>query len=96
MPLKYPAGYERFHHLLILLKLKTSYKGSFLAIKRLLNACLLESFTLFVKKLHRRPKRSSRGRRKIDHEAVFKYTVRQVMEGEANHLNALTYDPVIL
>jgi len=51
---------------------------------------------LFVKKLYRKPKRSSRGRRKIDHEAIFKYTVRQVMAGEADHLNDLTYDPVIL
>jgi IS4 transposase len=84
------------HCLLMLLKLKTGYKGSFLTIKRLLKACLLEPFTLFVKKLYRRPKRSSRGRRKIDYEAVFKYTVRQMITGEADHLNDLTYDPVIL
>jgi IS4 transposase len=39
--------------LLMLLKLKTSCKGSFLAIKRLLKVCLLEPFASFVKKLHR-------------------------------------------
>jgi len=35
-------------------------------------------------------------KRKIDHEAIFKYTLRQVLTGQADHLNDLIYDPVIL
>ncbi len=81
--------------LLMLLKLKTGYKGSLLEIKRLLDTYLFKPFTLFVQKLHQKPKRKSKGRRKIDHEAIFQETVRQVMAGEAEHLDTLTYDPLI-
>jgi len=79
----------------MLLKLKTGYKGPLLEIKRMLDTCLYEPFTAFVQKLYRKPKRKSRGRRKINHEAIFKETLRQVMAGEADYLNDLTYDPLI-
>jgi len=81
--------------LLMLLKLKTGYKGPLLNIKRFVNACLYEPFTAFVQKLYRKPKRSSKGRRRIDHEIIFQETVRQVMAGEADHLDDLTYDPLV-
>jgi len=55
----------------MLLKLKTGYKGPVLEIKRLLDTCLFKPFTLFVQKLYRKPKRSSKGRRKVNHEAIF-------------------------
>jgi len=42
------------------------------------------------------PQRKSKGRRKIDYKAIYQETVRQVMAGEAEHLNDLIYDPVIL
>ncbi len=57
--------------LLILLKLITSYKGPLLTIKRLLDTCLYDPFTVFVQKLYRRPKCKSKGRRKIDHETIY-------------------------
>jgi transposase len=38
--------------LLMLLKLKTNFKGTLLTIKRLLNTCLLEPFNIFLKKLN--------------------------------------------
>ena len=81
--------------LLMLLKLKTGYKGPLLNIKRLLGTCLYEPFTAFVRKLYHRPGRGSKGRRKANHEAVFRETLRQVLAGEAEHLNDLTYDPMI-
>jgi hypothetical protein len=81
--------------LLMLLKLKTGYKGPLLEIKRTLDTCLYEPFTAFVQKLYRKPKRSSRGRRKVNHEIIFQETLRQVIAGEADHLNDLTYDPLI-
>ena len=82
--------------LLKLLKLKTGYQGPLLKIQRLLKTCLYEPFSCFVRELYRKPKRSSKGRRKIDHERIFQETLRQVITGEADHLDDLTYDPVIL
>ena len=82
--------------LMVLLQLKAGYKGSLLTIKRLLSTCFHESFTFFVQKLHQKPKRSSRGRRRINHEAIFNETLRQVMAGEADHLDDRTYDPLVL
>jgi IS4 transposase len=82
--------------LLKLIQLKTGYKGPLLQIQRLLNTCLYEPFSCFVRKLYRRAKRTSQGRRKINHERIYQETLRQVMAGEADHLDDLTYDPVIL
>lgn len=81
--------------LLVLLKLKTGYKGPLLEIKRLLNTCLYEPFTEFVKKLYPQVKRSSKGRRRLNYDKIFKFTLRQVMAGEADHLDDLVYDPLI-
>ena len=83
--------------LLMLLKLKTNFKGSLLTTKRLVNTCLLEPFSMFLKKLNRKPKHSSNGRRKPpNHEAVYQETLRQVIAGETDHLDDLTYDPILL
>lgn len=84
------------HCLLMLLKLKTGYQGLMLNFKRMLITCLLEAFSTFIRKLHRKPKRTSKGRRKIDHELTYKMTLRQVIAGESDHLDDLTYDPVLL
>ncbi|MGB9975924.1 IS4 family transposase [Thermovenabulum sp.] len=82
--------------LLVLMKLKVGYRGPLLTIKRLLHTCLCESFKSFVQKLYRLPQRGSKGRRRMNHEAIYQATVRQVMAGETDHLNDLAYDPVIL
>lgn len=83
--------------LLKMLELKTGYKGPLLAIKRLLATCLYEPFTSFVQKLYKKPTRPSKGRRRQpDHEAIYQETLRQVIAGEADHLNDLANDPVIL
>lgn len=82
--------------LLMLLKLKAGYQGPLLTIKRLFHTCFLEPFTIFIQKLYNKRKRSSKGRRRIDHESIYSATVKQVMPGEIEHLDDLTYDPVIL
>jgi len=68
--------------LLQLVKLKTGYQGSLLTIKRLIIACLYESFTTFVWKLHGKQKRASKGRRKIDHEQIYQETLQQLMSSD--------------
>lgn len=81
--------------LLMLLKLRTAYKGPLINIKRLLDTCLYEPFTAFVQKLYCKPKRKSKGRRKIDHETIFHEIVRQVEAGEASYLYDLTDDLLV-
>jgi hypothetical protein len=63
----------------------------------LLKTCLYDPFNCFVQKLYKKPTRPSRGRRRqSDHEAIYQETLRQVIEGEADHLNDLDYDPLSL
>jgi hypothetical protein len=81
--------------LLQLLKLKTNYQGPLLQVLTLLTTCLYDFFEIFLKKLHRK-ERKSKGRRKIDYEKIYQITERQVMEGEMGLFYDLTYDPVIL
>jgi hypothetical protein len=82
--------------LLKLIQVKTGYEGPLLNIKRLLKACFYEPFSCFVCKLYKKPEKSSKGRRKLKHDRIFKETLRQVIAGEADHFDDLTYDPVIL
>jgi hypothetical protein len=72
--------------LLQLVKLKTAYQGSLLTIKRLIIACLYESFEAFVWKLHGKQKRASKGRRKIEHEQIYQDTLQQLMSGESEDI----------
>ena len=65
-------------------------------VQRCLCASLYEPFLPFVRKLYGKDKRQSRGRQKIDHERIYQETERQVLLGETDHLDDLTYDPVIL
>ncbi|QGP93335.1 hypothetical protein MGLY_27420 [Neomoorella glycerini] len=78
------------------LQLKAGYRGPLLTIKRLIRIYLYEPFTFFVQTLHLKPKRSSRGRRRMDHEGVYREIVRQVLAGEADYLNDVTYDPLVI
>ena len=82
--------------LLTLVKQQTGYQGPLLEVKRCLLVCLYEPFPSFVRKLHGKKKRPSKGRRRIDHEKIYQETLRQVISGEADHLNNLDYDPIIL
>ncbi|MDD2401765.1 MAG: IS4 family transposase [Clostridia bacterium] len=83
--------------LLMIIKCKASYNGSLLTIKRILHTCLFDSFAKLVKKLYKKRKHSSKGRRKIpNYETIYQETERQVTTGEVEHLYDTTYDPVIL
>lgn len=64
---------------------------------RLLKNYWFKPFTAFVQRLHYKPLRTSRGRRRIDYEAIYQMTERQVIETlDAGHLNDVTYDPLVL
>jgi hypothetical protein len=82
--------------LLMLLKTETGFRGTLQTIQRLLKTCFCETFDSFLEKLFRKSNRSSKGRRKIDQQIIFEATLRQVMAEEADHLDDLTFDPVVL
>ncbi len=82
--------------LLKLIQVKTGYQGPLLTIRRILKTCLYEPFNYFVRKLYRKPQKSTKGRRRLNHDIIFQETLRQVIAGEADHLDDLSYDPVIL
>jgi len=82
--------------LLTLVKQQTGYQGPLLEVKRCLLVCLYEPFPSFIRKLHGKKKRPSKGRRRIDHERIYQETLRQVISREADHLDNLDYDPIIL
>lgn len=81
--------------LLTILKIQAGYYGDLLTIKRLLQTCLYDSFQQFLKKLFHKEICYSKGRRRIDYELIYEITERQVMNEEAEHLDDVTYDPLV-
>ena len=63
--------------LLMLLKVETGFSKPLLELSRILTASFFEQYTVFVEKL-RRWRRKSRGRRKLNHEIIYRMTEWQV------------------
>jgi hypothetical protein len=83
--------------LLLLLKLKTGYRKTLLDLTRILKVSLYKPFTAFVQMLHRKPVRSSKGRRRIDNERIYQMVERQVMDAyDLSQYYDVTYDPINL
>lgn len=80
--------------LIVLLKRKTAYNGRILDVQKMLCICWAEAFEHFIRKLHRKPERSSAGRKKYDHEQIFAETLSQYEKNEMDHLNDLNCDPI--
>ena len=81
--------------LTILIQLNVSYKGSLLTVFKHVNLAWDTTFELFIEALFREPTRSSQGRRKMNHERIFAETLQQYEKGNVDHLNDMTYDPII-
>jgi hypothetical protein len=81
---------------LIKLQRHSGYTGTLLELTRLLLTCLHDSFSDFLIKLLRKPLRSSRGRRILNHDLIFEHTYEQVMAEDIDFLYDSTYDPIIL
>lgn len=82
--------------LMLLVQMKTGFQGNLLTIKQQLTTCLYDPFTSFVRKLYQKFGPGSKGRRRMNHEVLFQETLRQVIAKEADHLDDLTYDPLVL
>jgi len=82
--------------LLCLFKKEVNSHWSLLDTLRLISICRYQSLEKFIEKLKRPPTRTSKGRRKINHEEIFNLTYRQVMSGDTALLYSNKIDPVVL
>jgi hypothetical protein len=80
----------------LLMKKRVSYKGTLLELFDFLEEYWWRSFNVFVKELFRPPDRTSRGKQKRNDERIFLETMIQYEEGEIDHIDDLTYDPIII
>jgi hypothetical protein len=64
--------------LLQLFKDKANYKKSLLKLKRLINICIYDPIKNLIKKLNKPPSRQSKGRRKLNHDEIFEFTLHVV------------------
>jgi IS4 transposase len=80
--------------LTLLMKKKVGYQGSLLDILEFLKEYWWRSFSVFLKELFKEPDRTSKGRRRLDHEQIFDDLLTQYEREETWHLNDLTYDPI--
>jgi len=81
--------------LTLLMKTKLGYKGTLLEMFHWVRDCWSKSMTTFISVVFKEPERSSGGRRRLNHEQIFKETVAQFESGDVAHLDDLTYDPII-
>lgn len=82
----------------VLLKLfqrKVTYKGKLLMIFKLLRIDWDLPFAIFVRHIHQKPKRTSKGRRRWKHNEIFEFTLEQYEREETEHLEDSMYDPII-
>lgn len=82
--------------LLNMLKNNAGTQESLLEVLRVLTICKYKPLNEFIKGVHPQVSQSSKGRRKMHYDEIFELTYQQVMAGEIEHLNNLTYDPLIL
>ena len=80
--------------LLILLQAKVSHQNRLLEVYKCMRLYWDRSFSEFVKALYKRPGRNSRGRRRWNMEDIFEQTVQQYIDGETDHLETTSYDPI--
>lgn len=81
--------------LTLLIQLQVSFKGSLLTVFKHVNLGWDKPFEQFIEALFREPTRTSEGRRKMNHEQIFAETLQQYEKGTIDHLNDITYDPII-
>lgn len=80
----------------VLLQLRVSHNGSLLNMKRSLKNCFFKGLDTFIRSLFQVPTRSSKGRKKYDRQKEFALIVQQFDEGEVDHLDDLTFDPLFI
>lgn len=78
----------------LLMKNDVGYKGTLFETINWVTDYWSKKLTTFISKLFKKPDRSSKGRRRLQHERIFLETLAQYESGDVKHLDDLTYDPV--
>src|SRR5690625_1161860 len=81
--------------LTILMKNKLDFKGALLEMLRWIKDCYDQSMATFVSAVRKKTERDSSGRRRPNHNRIFRETLAQYETGDVLNLDALTYDPFI-
>lgn len=81
---------------MILIKVKEGYSSSLLSLLRVLKSCLFKDYQVFLDNLFRPPSKISKGRRKINHDLIFKQALEQYENGKVEHLNTVVINPIFL
>jgi len=81
--------------LTLLMKTKLGYRGTMLEMLNWIRDYWTKPMTTLISEVFKEPKRSSQGRRRLEHERIFEETLAQYGTGEALHLDDLTYNPII-
>lgn len=81
--------------LTLLMKSKLGFKGTLLEMLHWVRDCWSKLMTTFISEVFKEPERSSKGRRRLEHERIFEETLAQYESGDVWHLDDLTYDPII-
>lgn len=79
----------------ILMKNELGYKGTLLEMMNWVSDYWSKKLTTFISELFKKPDRSSKGRRRLQHQRIFEETLVQYELGDVSHLDDLTYDPII-
>lgn len=80
--------------LTLLMKKKVAFQGTQLEMHEFLSDFWSKSFAVFLQDLFKKPDRSSQGRKRLDHDRIFKETMRQLETGEIDELDSLMYDMI--
>lgn len=80
--------------LTLLMKKETNYQGTLFEMFEWVADCWSDKFSAFLKALFKPPERSSKGRRRLNHEQVYQETVAQYESGETLLLDEINFDLV--
>lgn len=79
----------------IFMKNDLGYKGTLLEMMNWVTDYWSKKLTTLISELFKKPDRSSKGRRRLQHQRIFEETLVQYELGDVSHLDDLTYDPII-
>lgn len=80
--------------LTLLMKSELGYKGTLLQMLNWISDLWSKKLSVLIRELFKKPERSSKGRRRLQHECIFEETLAQYIAGDVAHLDDLTYDPI--
>lgn len=79
----------------ILMKHDIEYKGTPLELMEWVTDYWSKKWTTFISEIFKEPERTTKGRRRVQHQRIFEETLAQYESGDVSHLDNLVYDPII-